>query len=389
MDIGFGKYKITIRNTSTAIVSGDSKALIVGGNMFGNLNLLTNYKFADVILYQLIQKIIDAMSGIVWTMKGTELTLLQANLKIIFEKNFGDFYKALYFNGMAVFVVNFDTQHVKLLKENKYKIETDGSITLDKEFEGYRVFITYSETYKMFGKTDSETCKDMFAHIDNLMNAINCTTENLGAMGILSPESVSGVMSNLGEKEREKLQTEWREKYGLKVGKWSILMTQTPTKFQQINLPIKDLELTQKLENAIKIMAGYHKVPYELIALSGQSTYANRKEAMNELIDLTCKAYANKLFDIASQIFFTKPIKVNYSFESISNEADANRNELRSTVGGLDRVITLQQSVANGITDYDSAKNIIKTFFGFTEDEATKLLGTIKVNPIQQLPTIQ
>jgi hypothetical protein len=317
MDIGFGKYKITIRNTSTAIVSGDSKALIVGGNMFGNLNLLTNYKFADVILYQLIQKIIDAMSGIVWTMQGTELTLLQANLKIIFEKNFGDFYKALYFNGMAVFVVKFDTQHVKLLKENKYKIETDGSITLDKEFEGYRVFITYSETYKMFGKTDAETCKDMFAHIDNLMNAINCTTENLGAMGILSPESVSGVMSNLGEKEREKLQTEWREKYGLKVGKWSILMTQTPTKFQQINLPIKDLELTQKLENAVKILAGYHKVPYELVALSGQSTYANRKEAMNELIDLTRKAYANKLFDIASQIFFTKPIKVNYTFEKI------------------------------------------------------------------------
>jgi hypothetical protein len=317
MDIGFGKYKISIRNTNTAIVSGDSKALIVGGNMFGNLNLLTNYKFADVILYQLIQKIIDAMSGIVWTMQGTELTLLQANLKIIFEKNFGDFYKALYFNGMAVFVVNFDTQHVKLLKENKYKIETDGSITLDKEFEGYRVFVTYSETYKMFGKTDYETCKDMYLHIDNLMNAINCTTENLGAMGILSPESVSGVMTNLGDKEREKLQTEWREKYGLKVGKWSILMTQTPTKFQQINLPIKDLELTQKLENAVKILAGYHKVPYELVALSGQSTYANRKEAMNELIDLTCKAYANKLFDIASQIFFTKPIKVNYIFEKI------------------------------------------------------------------------
>lgn len=316
MDIGFGKYKITIKNT-TAVVSGNSKALIQGGNMFGNLNLLTNYKFADVILYQLIQKIIDAMSGIVWTMQGNELTLMQANLKIIFEKNFGDFYKALYFNGIAVFVVNFETQHVKLLKGTDYKLESDGSITLEKEFATYRIFVTYSETYKMFGKTDYETCKDMYLHIDNLMNAINCTTENLGAMGILSPESISGVMTNFSEPERQRVQDEWREKYGLKVGKWSILITQTPTKFQQINLPIKDLELTQKLENAVKILAGYHKVPYELIALSGQSTYANRKEAMNELIDLTCKSYANKLFDVASQIFFTKQVKVNYTFEKI------------------------------------------------------------------------
>jgi len=321
MDIGFGKYKISIKNTSnnTAIVDGNSKALIVGGNMFGSLNLLTNYKFADVILYQLIQKIIDAMSGIVWTFEGNELNLLQAKMKILYEKNFGDFYKRLYFNGLAVFVVNFETQHISLLKDTQYKIENDGSITVDKEFAQHRVFITYSETYKMFGKTDYATCKDMYCHIDNLMNAINCTTENLGAMGILSPESTAGVMTNFSSTEREKLQTEWREKYGLKVGKWSILMTQTPTKFQQINLPIKDLELTQKLENAVKILAGYHKVPYELVALSGQSTFANRKEAMNELIDLTCKSYANKLFDISKEIFFTKPIKVNYTFEKIIN----------------------------------------------------------------------
>jgi hypothetical protein len=160
----------------------------------------------------------------------------------------------------------------------------------------------------------------MFLHIENLLNAINATTENLGAMGVLSPETTAGVMSKLGDKEKEAIQKDWRENYGLKIGKWSIMISNTPTKFQQINLPIKDLELSQKLKDAIQILAGYLEVPYELIATSANSTYANRFDARDgELLGMTCVSYANKMFDLAKEIYFAKNMAINYTIETKKN----------------------------------------------------------------------
>lgn len=317
MDLKLFNYKLSIKNTHTeSVVSGNSKALITGSNMFGNLNLLTNYKFADIVLYQIIEKILNAMSGIVWTFEGVENLILRTKLKTLFEKKFPEIYKKMYFNGFAVFAVNYKANDVMLLNDG-FTVNADGVIKLDAQYNDYRCFVLFSKKYSVFGKTDFEICKDMYLHVDNLMNAINATTENLGAMGILTPEAISGVMAKFGDKEKERVQKEWSEKYGLKVGKWSILITPIPTKFQQINLPIKDLELQAKLENAVKLLAGYHQVPYELLAMSGQSTYANREEARKELIDITCKALANQLFDLSSDIFLGRNVKINYTFETI------------------------------------------------------------------------
>jgi len=312
-----GKFNISIikndHNGST--VNGNSKALIVG-NTFGTLNLLTNYKFADVILFQIIKKITSAMSGVVWSFSGTDNVILSLRLKMLFEKKFSLIFKKMFFDGVAVFAVDFETNDIILLETSDYKI-IDGKIEVDKKLYSYKIFTLYSDTYMIFGRTDYYTCKDLFLHIDNLLNAINATTENLGAMGVLSPESTTGVMGKLGQTEKEAIQKDWRDNYGLKVGKWSIMISNTPTKFQQINLPIKDLELSAKLKDAIQILAGYLEVPYELIATSGNSTFANRFDARDgELLGITCTAYANKLFDLAKEIYFAKNMSVNYVIET-------------------------------------------------------------------------
>lgn len=316
-----GKFNISIikNDNAQSVVSGNSRALIVG-NSFGNLNLLTNYKFADVILFQIIKKITTAMSGVVWNFSGTDNLVLGLRLKILFEKKFSLIYKKMFFDGVAVFAVNYETNDVILLETSDYNLR-DGKIEVKSQLNNYRIFTLYSDTFSIFGKTDYYTCKDLFLHIDNLLNAINATTENLGAMGVLSPETTAGVMSKLGDKEKEAIQKDWRENYGLKIGKWSIMISNTPTKFQQINLPIKDLELSAKLKDAIQILAGYLEVPYELIATSANSTYANRFDARDgELLGMTCTSYANKLFDLANEIYFAKQMKINYVIETKRTE---------------------------------------------------------------------
>jgi len=315
-----GKYEIRIfKNDLTgSTVNGNSRALIVG-NSFGNLNLLSNYKFADVVLFQIIKKITSAMSGVVWTFTGSDNIILSLRLKHLFEKKFNLIYKKMFFDGVAVFAVNFETNDVILLDTSEYVI-IDGRIEIKRQLLNYKIFNIYSDTFAIFGKTDYYTCKDLFLHIDNLLNAINATTENLGAMGVLSPESTTGVMGKLGQTEKEAIQKDWRDNYGLKVGKWSIMISNTPTKFQQISLPIKDLELSEKLKNAIQLLAGYLEVPYELIATSANSTYANRFDARDgELLGMTCVSYANKMFDLAQEIYFAKNMSINYTIETKKN----------------------------------------------------------------------
>lgn len=316
MDLKIGKYKVSVfKNSSVSSGNGNSLALITG-NSFGDLNLLTKYKFADVILFQIIKKIITAMSGVVWNFSGSENMILALRLKRLFEKKFGLIYKKLFFDGVAVFVVDFKTNDVVLLEKNDYTI-VNRQIEVCGKYNGYRAFTMWSDTYMIFGKTDYNTCKDLFLHIDNLLNAINATTENLGAMGVLSPESTVGVMGKIGDTEKKAIQDDWRKNYGLKVGKWSIMISNTPTKFQQINLPIKDLELSSKLKDAIQILAGYLEVPYELIATSAQSTFSNRFDARDgELLGMTCVSLANKLFDLSQEIYFAKGMKVNYTIET-------------------------------------------------------------------------
>ena len=61
-------------------------------------------------------------------------------------------------------------------------------------------------------------------------------------------------------------------------------------------------------------------------------------------------------------------------------EAQAN---LKGTVGGVQGILQIQQSVAPGITKRDAAISLLETIYGFDSDTANRLLG----DPIQTPPT--
>jgi hypothetical protein len=62
-------------------------------------------------------------------------------------------------------------------------------------------------------------------------------------------------------------------------------------------------------------------------------------------------------------------------------EAQAN---LKGTVGGVQGILQIQQSVAEGITKREAAISLLETIYGFDTQTANALLG----NPAPQLPTI-
>lgn len=69
------------------------------------------------------------------------------------------------------------------------------------------------------------------------------------------------------------------------------------------------------------------------------------------------------------------------SEESVdTNVTTEAQDMLRGSVGGVQGILSIQEKVSQGITEYDSAIAILKTIYGFTQEEAEAILGS----PIQE-----
>ena len=79
-----------------------------------------------------------------------------------------------------------------------------------------------------------------------------------------------------------------------------------------------------------------------------------------------------------------KPIPVqedgSESEEVETNTTSEAQDMLRGSVGGVQGILSIQEKVSQGITEYDSAIAILKTIYGFTQEEAEAILGS----PIQE-----
>ena len=59
-------------------------------------------------------------------------------------------------------------------------------------------------------------------------------------------------------------------------------------------------------------------------------------------------------------------------------------NKLRTTVGGVQGILEIQASLSAGLTDRDSAIQMLIQLYGFSEDDANKLLGDPKIIKINE-----
>jgi len=69
--------------------------------------------------------------------------------------------------------------------------------------------------------------------------------------------------------------------------------------------------------------------------------------------------------------------QMNVDAEIQKREAEAKAN-LKGSVGGVQGIIEIQQSVASGVTDPESAVALLMEIYGFNQDIATRIIGTPK-----------
>lgn len=260
-----------------------------------------------------------------------------------------------------------------------------------------------------------------------------------GAQGILSPDGkdAAGTVP-FSEPEKEAAQLAWKG-YGTLQGQAQLLITSVAAKFTPMtqNDP-KKLGLFEECEKDFDKMLDQYGCPQEMFVRPDGSTYENQKQAekgmyvrttipeANEWVmglnakffpdgklkiiadyshlpifqeDMKIKADAmNSMMTVLSKALQDKGITPEEYREELGKiglgngkpiaiGGDANQQEvetrqaqatLRGSVGGVQGVLSIQASVVAGTTTLDSAMSMLTIIFGFTEEQASEILGQPK-----------
>ena len=132
--------------------------------------------------------------------------------------------------------------------------------------------VYYSDKYQLERKTDFGIIAEALHAIDVYKNGDIHLTENFGALGILTGK---GLPTSPADKDE--FNAELKKSYGIEKDKKQILLTTMPLDFKQFTLPVKQLELPEKIEQEVKTLCRYFNVPPDLII--GGSTFDNQAQA--------------------------------------------------------------------------------------------------------------
>ena len=104
--------------------------------------------------------------------------------------------------------------------------------------------------------------------------------QNKGAMGILSSENAEMPITKA---QKEEVYTDYYNKFGLSSNQHQLLITSSPLKYQQMVMPIKDLQLNENNMADYRSVCRSLNFPSYILGDTAGSTYSNMKEAVSWL----------------------------------------------------------------------------------------------------------
>lgn len=165
------------------------------------------------------------------------------------------------------------------------------------------VVTVLDDIYRTTGKTMAEILDPHISLLDTINNSDLNLLKNYGAMGLLSPENSQHADGYLDDEQMKGIQEEYRRQYGITFGRWGMLITRNPVKFQPIQLPIAALQLVEKRRIATSSILQFLNVPKELHVLFESAKYANRNEAELDMYGNCVSSWAEKYSEIASRCY--------------------------------------------------------------------------------------
>lgn len=102
------------------------------------------------------------------------------------------------------------------------------------------------------------------------------------ALGILSNETTDGLGTrDIDVKEKDQMQEDFKQKYGLSKHKWQILMTNAALKWQSMAVDVGKLKLFEEVSEDFDTIANAYSFPPEV--LKPDTKYENKQKALVQL----------------------------------------------------------------------------------------------------------
>ncbi len=252
-------------------------------------------KYSDALLSAIFKKIFKRLNLIDFTVTHKE-PLVVGMAKYFLNNELNVAFAELFNNGFLLFLKKKDANGK--LTGIKYIRKAQATQNLNEwTYEGQELEIFYSDTYEIFGMPDAVLLKDTLKAIDNSLNASQTVIKRLGAVIVGTPEqpTQNPQMVQIDKDTKELLEKDTQNDYGMLDEQKQFMFLRRPLKLQRIALGGKDLLITENVEMFIKILCDNMDIPYDVMAMSGQSTFANQEQAEKSMQD-TAEAFISKIW---------------------------------------------------------------------------------------------
>lgn len=266
--------------------------------MFSVFGRIAKRRFADIYLWSVLKKIFEGLHNVAFFSSSpirdeSSAAKIERLLRFVTD-NADTLVYMMYSLGYACIVL--DARGKLTIQDAKtLKTDADGAVYYEKD--GKKIYpecVYYSQTYRFIRRSDFDVIKNNIDALDKYASADEYLTETLGAFGILCGKNMP-----ISEKDKENFMQRLMRRVGIGRDKMQIVPFNTEVDFKQVNLPIKDLALSDKLKEQMQLVAGYFGVPYDLLPVAGSSTYANQRQAVINFYSSCISPLAESLLSLA------------------------------------------------------------------------------------------
>lgn len=250
-----------------------------------------NMKFRNPLgttyLNTIIGKILDASRNI--TFKSSKNSTITAEIIHFIDSNCQLLIHQYMRLGFVCVFYN-DRREYYIPSDNELKLDAQGRVI------NKRAVVMYSPEYQTHRGSKLKDAMPLVSDLNTLSLTKQYVLDTLGVFGILSGSEIP-----LSPEGKRQLLKGLQENYGMADGKYKYLLSSGDLKYQQINPPIKDLNLNGDIKETYKLLANLFGVPIPLL-LDDASTYNNIVEAKKFFYDTTVRAYAEMLLKVAQEL---------------------------------------------------------------------------------------
>lgn len=166
---------------------------------------------------------------------------------------------------------------------------TDQLGTYDVPYDELMIWNDFTISYNSFIKP--QLGQSRLYSLSNPINTIiaayqanNKILTNYGMLGIISPDGATGGVPNfMTPKEKEQIQDDMQNDYGLMNDQWPLAFMTKPMQYTNIMRPVKDLDLHNTIKDSTVLIAEAMRYPPHLLGITEQSTYNNIREASKDM----------------------------------------------------------------------------------------------------------